>query len=167
MKLPLSGAEGGCGSPETPSSASQQQTWRSQQGRSQRCVAKREQRRSRALPSPRAESGVPCAPWCCSPDCKAPSSTVSPHHPPQRLKLSSNLLFHATLFPAGSDQQPACSICGLLTSSFHGANHVCVHRRTWCEMSREPALLSFPCLFRCKGAASLPDERWHRVKSII
>lgn len=117
----------------------------------------------------RAESGVSCAPWCCSPDYTAPSNTVSHHHPPQRLKLSSNLLSHAMLLPTGSYQQPVCSICALLISSFHGANHVCVHMRGWCEMPREPAqaLLSFTWLFHCKRAASLPDERRHRVTSII
>lgn len=39
-----------------------------QQGPCQRCTAEMEQGRSRAQPSLRAESGLSCAPWCCSPD---------------------------------------------------------------------------------------------------
>lgn len=120
-------------------SAPQQQTQHSQQGPCQCCIAESEQSRSRAQLSLRAESGVPCAAWCCCPDFKAPSSTVSHHHCPWKHKLSSDSLSHAMLFPVWSDQQPVCSTCGLLISSFHSANHVCVHVREQRALSREPA----------------------------
>lgn len=93
-----SGAEGGCGGPGTLCSAPQQQTRHSQQGPWQRCMAESEQSRSRAQLSLRAESGVSCAAWCCSPDNKAPSSALSHLYHPQKPKLSSNLLSHAISF---------------------------------------------------------------------
>lgn len=66
-------------------SAPQQQTWHSQQGPCQHCIAKSEQSSSRAQLSLRAESRVSCASWCCSTHYKAPSSAMSHHHHPKNL----------------------------------------------------------------------------------